>query len=74
MAFRQAERIDGDGPISISLRDEEHLALTVSTDGEMQTIVMSKFNAARAFALLGHMLAEGGPSLLSKAAGKIKLT
>lgn len=74
MAFVQAARDPHDGAVGVKRSPVEgFLIVSVITGGVEETILMSEFNAARVFAMLGFMLADGGPTLLSKAAGRIAL-
>lgn len=68
--LKMPERNESDGPIAVERPSEGKIAIRVSNSGEMSSVVMSEYNAWRAFGMLSVML--GIP--LSPAAGKaIKL-
>ncbi len=70
MAFKQAERLVGDGLVRVHHNDDESLTVSVMRNGTIEHITLSEFNAARVFGMIGLML--GIP--LTKAVGKaIKL-
>lgn len=46
------ERKPTDGPINIIRTQEDDLIVSVTTDGEIQSIAMSEYNAARILASL----------------------
>jgi hypothetical protein len=83
MAFKQAERKPVDGGITmrrgVGGEADGTFVVSVTHDGQPQTIVMTAYNAARVFATLGVMLASADGlddtlALLSKTAQReIKL-
>lgn len=68
MAFVQAARLDTDGMVHVTrLESEGKLMLSVVDDGTEHTVVMSEFNAARAFGMLALMLGISLPKATGKA-------
>lgn len=66
MAFKQAPRKPTDGPVSINRLENEDLVLNASTDGKIESLTTSPYNASRLFGMLALFLEIP----LSKAVGK----
>jgi hypothetical protein len=64
--WTMAERQPGDGAVSASRPVPDKLAVTVTTDGKMQSLVMSEYNAARLFGMLALMLEIPLPRAVAK--------
>lgn len=64
--LKMPERKPSDGPMGVSRPGPEQITITATTDGEMQSITMSDYNAWRTLGVLAMML--GIP--LSKEVGK----
>ena len=64
--LKMPERKPSDGPMGVSSPSEDEITITAMTNGEMQAVTMSKFNAWRTLGCLALML--GIP--LSKDVGK----
>jgi hypothetical protein len=68
--FKQADRLATDGDVQISAMGDERLLITVISDGRIESIICSKFNASRVFGLLSLML---GINLPANVGGAINL-
>lgn len=64
--LKMPERLPGDGPISVDRLDDESIRVEVMTNGETRSIVMSPYNAWRAFWMLSLFLGIKLPSKLGK--------
>lgn len=71
MSFKQAERLETDGPIGIERDGDDHLIIYTETPpgGPVQRFCMrvSLFNAARIFGMLAFFLGISLPKALAKA-------
>jgi hypothetical protein len=67
---KQPLRGPGDGPVDVCRAPKDHIAISVTTNGEQQGIVMSEYNAWRVFGLLALLL---GVRLSDKVSKAIKL-
>jgi hypothetical protein len=64
--FEMPKRSEVDGPVSVNRPTEDAIALSASHKGEMQTIVVSRYNAARLLVMLCMMLEVPHPKPLGK--------
>lgn len=56
MKFEMPKRLPDDGPITFTRLGDEHFVASVTTKGLREELHMSRYNAARLFAMIGLFL------------------